>query len=171
MPQTQPHPAAIPVERLLAECEIRRGRRRGPGGQHRNKVETAIVITHQPTGVKGEATERRSQEQNRLAAVFRLRVKLALEVRTLRPADAAPSDLWQSRSHGGRISVNPEHQDFPTLLAETLDVLAACDMDIRSAAEVLAVTVSQLIKFLKIEPNALAQVNEHRRKLGLRVLR
>ncbi len=171
MTHIQPHPAAIPVERLLAECQIRRGRRRGPGGQHRNKVETAIVITHQPTGVKGEATERRSQEQNRLAAVFRLRVKLALEVRTSRPLDATPSDLWRSRCHGRRISVNPEHEDFPTLLAEVLDVLATCEMDIRSAAEALAVTVSQLIKFLKNEPNALAQVNEHRRKLGLHPLR
>lgn len=170
MTPTQPHPSAIPVEQLLAQCQVRRGRRRGPGGQHRNKVETAIVITHQPTGVKGEASERRSQEQNRQVAVFRLRVNLALSVRFPRPDDATPSDLWRSRCHGGRISVNPAHEDFPVLLAETLDVLAASEMDIRTAAETLAVTVSQLAKFLKIEPKALAQVNEHRRKLGLRVL-
>lgn len=170
MMRAQLHPAAVPVEQLLAECQIRRGRRSGPGGQHRNKVETAIVITHQPTGVKGEATERRSQEQNRQMAVFRLRVNLALNVRTRRPEDATPSDLWRRRCHGGRISVRSTHEDFPALLAEALDVLAACEVDIRSAAEKLAITASQLTKFLKIEPNALAQVNEHRRELGLHVL-
>ena len=170
MTRTQIHPAAIPVEQLLAECEVRRGRRRGPGGQHRNKVETAIVVTHQPTGVKGEASERRSQAQNRQAAVFRLRVNLALNVRTPRPEDATPSELWKTRCVGGRISVSPIHEDFPVLLAEALDVLAASEMDIRLAAETLAVTASQLTKFLKIEPDALAQVNEHRRKAGLHVL-
>jgi len=167
MNQIRRHPAALPVERLLAECDTRRGRRRGPGGQHRNKVETAIVLTHKPTGVKGEASERRSQEENRRAAVFRLRVNLALNVRTQRPANGLPSDVWQSRCHSGRISVSNTHDDFPRLLAEALDALAACDMDIRSAAEALAVTASQLIRFLKTEPNAMAQVNEHRRKLGL----
>jgi len=171
MKPTETHPAAIPVDQLLADCRIRRGRRRGPGGQHRNKVETAIVITHQPTGVRGEASERRSQEQNRQAAVFRLRINLALNVRTSRPEDAAPSDLWRNRCHGGRISVSPAHDDFPALLAEALDVLTACEMDTRTAAEAMSITASQLTKFLKIEPNALAQVNEHRRKLGLHVLR
>lgn len=167
MNQIHLHPSALPVERLLAECDTRRGRRRGPGGQHRNKVETAIVITHKPTGVKGEASERRSQEENRRAAVFRLRVNLALNVRTSRQESEMPSDLWQSRCRSGRISISNTHEDFPTLLAEALDVLAACDMDIRSAAEALAVTASQLIRFLKIEPNAMVQVNGHRRKLGL----
>ncbi|MBL7044523.1 MAG: peptide chain release factor-like protein [Pirellulaceae bacterium] len=167
MNQIHLHPSALPVERLLAECDTRRGRRRGPGGQHRNKVETAIVITHKPTGVKGEASERRSQEENRRAAVFRLRVNLALNVRTPRQESEMPSDLWQSRCRSGRISISNTHEDFPTLLAEALDVLAACDMDIRSAAETLAVTASQLIRFLKIAPNAMAQVNKHRRKLGL----
>lgn len=170
MTRTQLHPAAIPVEQLLGECQIRRGRRRGPGGQHRNKVETAIVVAHQPTGVKGEATERRSQKQNRQVAVFRLRVNLALNVRMSRPQDAAPSDLWRSRCHGGRISASATHEDFPALLAEALDVLAVCEMDIRLGAEALSVTASQLTKFLKIEPNALAQVNKHRRMLGLHVL-
>ena len=36
------HPAALPFDALLKECEVRRLRRSGPGGQHRNKVETAV---------------------------------------------------------------------------------------------------------------------------------
>ena len=81
------HPAAWDAARLLAECECRRQRRSGPGGQHRNKVETAVVITHLPTALRGEASERRSQEQNRRKALFRLRVNLAVSLR--RPLDPA----------------------------------------------------------------------------------
>ncbi|MCA9240852.1 MAG: peptide chain release factor-like protein, partial [Planctomycetales bacterium] len=44
------HPSAVPLEELERDCKIERLRRSGPGGQHRNKVETAVVITHQPTG-------------------------------------------------------------------------------------------------------------------------
>ena len=90
------HPAAQPIKDLLADCTTRRGRRSGPGGQHRNKVETAIRIEHLPTGIKGEATERRSQRENHAAAVFRLRVKLALEVRRA-PISKVPGPLWQSQ--------------------------------------------------------------------------
>ena len=59
-----PHPAALSPEELLHQCRARRTRRSGPGGQHRNKVETAGVLTHAPTGVQAEANERRSQAEN-----------------------------------------------------------------------------------------------------------
>ena len=165
------HPAALAPARLLEACEVRRTRRSGPGGQHRNKVETAIVLTHPPSGVRGEANERRSQAQNMSVAVFRLRVNLALALRTERGSKEEPSERWLSRVGGGRIAVSPEHDDFPALLAEALDVLAACDMDIRRSASWLQCTPSQLTKFLKLEPRALPQINVHRRQLGLRPLR
>ena len=165
------HPAVLNDVQLLAECEVRRDRRRGPGGQHRNKVETAIIITHKPTGMRGTAAERRNQEQNRQAAVFRLRVNLALHVRTVRPAENLPSELWRRRCSGRRIQINPKHADFPALLAEALDVLAAHDMDVRKAAEILCITPSQLVRFLKLEARALEQVNRCRRERGLRAYR
>ena len=49
----------------------------GPGGQHRNKASTAVRLRHPPTGLAAAATERRSQLQNRLAALARLRARLA----------------------------------------------------------------------------------------------
>jgi hypothetical protein len=162
----EPHPAALPVEQLLKHCEMRRGRRRGPGGQHRNKVETAVVVTHLPTGLRGEATERRSQLENRQQAVFRLRVNLALAIRCERADSTPPSELWRSRCSGGKIPVSPIHQDFPALLAEALDVLAACDMHLATAAPLLQVTASQLTRFLKLEPRALQLVNDRRRSAG-----
>ena len=165
------HPAALPIDVLLADCEVERTRRGGPGGQHRNKVETAVVIKHRPTGVKGAASERRSQDLNRQAALQRLRVNLALEVRQLVPAGQAPSELWDSRVRGRQITVSVEHVNFPALLAEALDWLTACDWDVVVTAEHLGITSSQLIKFLQREPEACVLLNRERAARQLKPLR
>ncbi len=156
MPKSNDHPAASSPAQLLAECEVRRLRRSGPGGQHRNKVETAVSLHHLPTGVSAEASERRSQAQNQAVALFRLRVNLALEVRRPCGPDYMPSPLWKSRCGGGVLTLSAGHDDFPSLLAEVLDVLAACDADPKRAAAVLAFTLSQLVRLLKLEPRAQA---------------
>jgi len=165
------HPSALPDDDLLENCAARRLRRSGPGGQHRNKVETAVQLLHRPTGVSAEANERRSQAQNRAVALRRLRVNLALEVRSPRPDDQPPSPLWQSRCRAGRIVVATDHADFSPLLAEALDTIAACDADVKSAAAVLGCTPSQLVKLLQKDPRGLALVNAWRQERGLRALK
>jgi len=163
------HPAALDPDRLAAECEFRTTRRSGPGGQNRNKVETAVILTHRPTGIAAEAAERRHQGENRRIALFRLRLKLALEVRE--PFGESPSASWTSRLRGGRIVVSPEHDDFPALLAEALDALSACGDDVKTTAARLGCTATQLVKLLAAEPRALLQVNARRAAEGLHPLR
>lgn len=165
------HPAALDHETLLKDCTVTSGRSSGPGGQNRNKVETAIRITHEPTGVVGSATERRHKEQNKQQALFRLRVKLAVQVRE--PVDPAgpASDGWASRVKSRKLMINPSHADFPTLLAEALDRIAMMQQDVSAAADALGVSTSQLLKLIKHEPAALERLNASRQDHGLRPLR
>jgi hypothetical protein len=164
------HPLLLTAVELERECEITRTRRSGPGGQHRNKVETAVVITHRPTGVQAQASERRSQAENLAVAWQRLRVALAIEVRAPWSAEREVSLLWKSRVQGGKLRVSSEHADFGPLLAEALDRLAASDWEVATAAELLAISSSQLVKLLAQAPTALEQLNRLRRERGLHPL-
>jgi protein subunit release factor A len=58
------------------DIEITHVKGGGPGGQNRNKRMSGVRIKHLPTGIVVVATERRSQEQNRSAAMERLANKL-----------------------------------------------------------------------------------------------
>lgn len=162
------HPAALSDESLLCECKETRTRRGGPGGQHRNKVETAVVLQHQPTGIAAEANERRSQADNRRMALQRLRLRLAIEHRE--GVVGGPSSLWRSRVCSGRLVVSSEHRDVPALVAEAFDHLAVVGWQPAAAAEHLGVSSSQLVKLLRRSPAAWVALNRQRAGCGLKPL-
>ena len=58
------------------ELKFETMRASGPGGQHVNKVSTAVRVTHLPSGLTATAQEERSQQQNRKLALTRLLLKL-----------------------------------------------------------------------------------------------
>ena len=82
-----PHPATIDEIELLKQCQIECGRVSGPGGQNRNRRDTAVWMIHTPTGVEAQATERRSQAQNKHMAMKRLRRRLAIQLRVATSRD------------------------------------------------------------------------------------
>lgn len=147
---------------LLSQCEVAKGRSSGPGGQNRNKVETKVTLTHMPTGVSAHAGERRSSIENHRVAIFRLRLALATEVRLGVPSGEIRSALWMSRCKDARIVCNPEHWDFPALLAEALDVIYAAGLDARKASVRLCCTMTQLVKLVKDHPAAFEKWNRDR---------
>ncbi|MCA9211988.1 MAG: peptide chain release factor-like protein [Planctomycetales bacterium] len=164
------HPALRKIEQLRSECEIRFQRRSGPGGQHRNKVETAVILIHRPSGVRAEANERRSQAENLKVALRRLRVNLALDTRSNELAER-PSEIWRERCTNQKIRISERHEDLGALLADCLDALHFHDWSVRDAAEWLGCSGSQLIKLLKIETRALQLTNQRRAESGLNPLK
>lgn len=188
------HPASLDEETLARECAFGKGRSGGPGGQHRNKVETKVTVTHTPTGLSAVASERRSAKENRHVAIKRLRLLLATEHRTGVPPGEIGSPLWKSRRQapkkqpppkkkavtpetiglpapnpagsGGRIVCNPDHWDYAALLAEAMDAIADAGWDLERAATRLDVSKSQLLKLIREHAPALVKLNEERAKLG-----
>ena len=73
-------------EQLLADCDIHIYKSSGPGGQHRNKVSSAVRLRHRQTGINATANDSRSQHTNRTQAIRRLRMNIATKLR-------APIDL------------------------------------------------------------------------------
>lgn len=57
------------------KIEVTRGS--GPGGQHKNKVETCVKITHVPTGLTETCQDTRSKQRNMTTAKDRLLRKLS----------------------------------------------------------------------------------------------
>ena len=70
------HKFEIDPEILKKQVLIETYRSSGPGGQRKNKTETAVRLTHLPSGIVIVATEHRSQAQNRKLALERLRDRL-----------------------------------------------------------------------------------------------
>jgi len=76
-------------EDLLRECEVETFRSGGPGGQHVNKVETGVRLTHLPSGVVVNCREERSQHRNKANCLKKLRERV--ERLNYRPAPRVPT--------------------------------------------------------------------------------
>ena len=86
-----------------ADVRVEALRASGPGGQHVNRTESAIRVTHLPTGLTAIAQEERSQHLNRRLALARLAERLAEQAET-RTREALTS-RW--RQHTRLIRGNP----------------------------------------------------------------
>jgi protein subunit release factor B len=81
-------------EDLLHECKVDTFRASGPGGQHVNKTESAVRITHLPSGVVVTSQQERSQHRNKALCLQKLRASIAKL--NYRPAKRVPTRVPRS---------------------------------------------------------------------------
>jgi hypothetical protein len=169
-----PHPALLlSDEELLAECEMHTLRGSGPGGQKRNKTESAVRIRHGPTGVAATAQESRSQAENRRRALRRLREAVALRVRTPVALESfrRPEELVRGVDGAGRLRLNERHWGYAIVAATVLDVFDAYQGRLRDTAEHLELAPGRLTQFLAEHPRLWQETNRIRTRHGLRPLK
>lgn len=158
---------------LLAQCEVDRFRASGPGGQKRNKTDSAVRLRHRPTGLESVAVESRSQHENRARALKRLRLTIALEAREpiADLSTYAPSEAITGRMRGQRIEISTKNPAYPQVVAEVFDILEAWEWRLSDAAPLLGFSTAALGRFLEGDPIVFRAANERRAALGLGLLR
>ncbi len=158
---------------LLAQSEVDKYRARGPGGQKRNKTDSAVRLRHKPTHLISIAVESRSQHQNRAKALKRLRRTIALQVRApIDPARYEPGPtVAECLTTDGRLQVGLKDHRYNLVLAEVLDLVKACGCRVSVAARKLGISTARLVAFLSRDLKLKARVNELRTAEGIKPLR
>jgi len=101
-------PEADEVEKIdinPADLKVDTFRASGAGGQHVNKTDSAIRLTHLPTGIVIECQDERSQHKNRARAMSLLQAKITAQVADKQQAEqaAARKSLVGSGDRSERI--------------------------------------------------------------------
>ncbi len=96
-----PEAEEVEIEINPAELKFETCKSSGAGGQHINKTESAVRITHLPTGIIVECQEERSQFKNRDKAMKMLRAKL-FDIKQREQADKIASQRREQVGTGDR---------------------------------------------------------------------
>ncbi|KAL5776007.1 hypothetical protein ACOSP7_008933 [Xanthoceras sorbifolium] len=167
-------------EELMRECEMGTFKASGPGGQHRNKRESAVRLKHIPTGIIAQAVEDRSQHKNRASALSRLRTLLALKVRNVIHLDtySPPKELLQilppkSSIRGSECGpqIGPNNPKFASGMQALLDLIFALEGSISETAKLLGLSTGALSRLILSDDSLRMAVNELRTSKGMKPLK
>ena len=163
-------------DQLIGQSEVDRYRASGPGGQHRNKTESAVRLRHKPSGISAIGEDSRSQSENKLHAVRRLRSAIALGLRepVLGLEQYVPSKRLAAMVAAGTAPLGAKTKltgEYWAAIGELLDLLVAGGLEIATTAQRLGITTGALSKLLLHDDHVARTVNDLRRAAQMRPLR
>jgi hypothetical protein len=148
---------------LIRQCKFEAYKSGGPGGQKRNKTSSAVRWTHIATGIQAHSNDFRSQAENRVRALHRLRFKLATDLRTPVEVEGYEPPAWFSAARvDGKLTTNTKNPIYARLAAHVLDVFDAVGGRVADAAALLGISNSNLSHFLQAEHTVLAAASRIR---------
>ncbi len=151
-----PEAEEVEMEINPADLEIDTFRASGPGGQHMQKNETAVRITHRPTGLVVASQSQRSQGQNKIQAMRVLRARLSEKARLEAQAevDARRREMVGTGDRGEKIRTYNFLQDRITD--------HRLKRDWHGIANILEGNISEIVEALRQQEkeNLLRQVGE-----------
>ncbi len=160
---------------LVAQCEVDRYRASGPGGQHRNKTESAVRLRHKLLGVSAIGEDSRSQSENKLHAVRRLRSSIALEVREpVRVEGYVPPPRLAALVAAGTAPLGVKTRltgTYWAAMGDLLDLLVSNGLEIGTSAQLLGISTGALSKLILHDDQVARTLNDLRRAAGMRPLR
>lgn len=161
-------------DRLLAHaCRVEAYQASGPGGQKRNRTYSAIRLMHHATGISVIAEESRSQNENKMRALRRLRMAIAFRIRKERESDSftLPETISPYFKPDSPLQVNQKNPLYPLLCAAILDALYGAQGSLGDASRLLGLSTGRLSRFLGRDRDLLQAVNQLRAHFTLRPLR
>lgn len=158
---------------LLRRCDVTTYRASGPGGQKRNKTDSAVRLRHRLSGLMVIATESRSQHENRKRAVRRLRERIAAEVRDPVVLDdyRVPDALGGLLPGSAQPRPGLRTAGYVLAIKQLLDLFAAADCSVAATGRHLGLTTAAVSKLLLESAWAAKAANALRHARGLRPLR
>jgi hypothetical protein len=161
----------LPDDALARECEIERIRGSGAGGQKRNKTSSLVRLRHRPTGLVAKAGESRSQHENKVRALRRLRERIAFELREPVELDGLyePPPELAELLRPGAPGLGKKRRHTPEYLmgaAALLDLFAQTGASLAQTARLLGVPTGAVTRILRRDHRLARKVAELRKSRG-----
>lgn len=143
------------LDELLAACTQKGFQGSGPGGQHRNKTNTGVQLFLREYNLEIKSCEARSAKENRVHALHRMQMEIALKVRETPPATEIPFP-------GSNGHIQPSNALFPLFIAHVFDIMATKSGDTKAAAQAFGISPSALVKILRQDKSCAEKLQNQR---------
>ncbi len=164
---------SLDEKQFIRQCKIDAYAASGPGGQKRNRTYSAVRITHCKTDISVIAEESRSQAENKLKALKRLKKAVALNVRK-DPSHSTfkiQTNIKEIFRKDRPLHINIRNPLYPVFCATILDAIFLAEGSVSSASKILNTTTGKLNKALSRDRDLLNAVNTLRQNYNFKPLK